>query len=189
MNDAHISAQIETLQMALDRIFNDCDKMQIELGRLKAGMAPAARPAVEPWQTEDVLPWTEDVNDIDTSWVCKFCSELNYWDTDPYCINCGKVQPVTEGRPIKCVHRPFTVKAGGFVVECDKCGRHYSPFADAGFPQHVIDELDDEPLRLCDCGVDYVPYLPFPSLGVTFCPKCGRTIHPWMRELVGEDGD
>ena len=60
MNDAHISAQIETLQMALDRIFNDCDKMQIELGRLKAGMAPAARPAVEPWQTEDVQPVTEE---------------------------------------------------------------------------------------------------------------------------------
>ena len=60
MNDAHISAQIEQLEMVLDRLECNVDGFRIELGRLKAGMAPAARPAVEPWQTEDVQPVTEE---------------------------------------------------------------------------------------------------------------------------------
>ena len=86
MNDAHISAQIETLQMALDRILNDCDKMQIELGRLKAGIG--IHP-VEPWQTEDVQPWEE------TGPICIYCAgDTGLWDGVWHCFGCGKPQPV-----------------------------------------------------------------------------------------------
>ena len=94
MNDAHISAQIETLQMALDRILNDCDKMQIELGRLKAGMAPAARPECD-------HSWIRPLGYGGIAQRCKKCGDefrpaVEPWQTED-------VQPVTGGRPIKCV--------------------------------------------------------------------------------------
>ena len=100
MNDAHISAQIETLQMALDRIFNDCDKMQIELGRLKAGMAPCKH-----YNEVSLTMRDEGIRRYD----CPDCGRtrtqvlpvadlpaVEPWQTDD-------VQPVTGGRPIKCV--------------------------------------------------------------------------------------
>ncbi|GAG44502.1 unnamed protein product [marine sediment metagenome] len=53
MNNAYIQAQIEQLEMALDRIFNDADLMKIEIGRLRAGVG--VHPG-ESWQTEDAQP-------------------------------------------------------------------------------------------------------------------------------------
>ena len=94
MNDAHISAQIEQLEMVLDRILNDCDKMQIELGRLKA-LVRLDPPAVEPWQTEDVQPVTGDTNPFSPLLTDDTIRILDKLIED--------VPPVTGGRPIKCV--------------------------------------------------------------------------------------
>ena len=88
MNDAHISAQIEQLEMVLDRLECNVDGFRIELGRLKAGMAPAARPAGSPWQTEDVQPVTEEDGPS-----CIHCDgATGLWGGEWFCFDCGMEQ-------------------------------------------------------------------------------------------------